>query len=172
LLPLIYDGCGSWRPSVWRRRRQTDATALVHEAYLRLVDAEKALEQPRPLLRRGGRGHARILVDNARRKKAEKHGGAVQCRSSRGTSARAFDDLLALDEALTLFEQHAPDAARLVKPVTSPACRTRRRRKRWVSAVVPPTASGRWPAPGYSAGCRNSRPFFQFPRAGHLGFSH
>jgi len=97
-----------------------EATALVHEAYLRLVDVDKA--QPWE-----SRGHffaaaaeamRRILIDNARRKRADKHGGGrlrVELPQDLATVGPRSDDLLALDEALTRLEHHDPDAARLVK---------------------------------------------------------
>ena len=63
LLPLVYDELRKLAAQKLAQEKpgQTlQATALVHEAYLRLVDVERgaALEQPRPLLRRRGRGHA------------------------------------------------------------------------------------------------------------------
>src|SRR5262249_27694036 len=96
------------------------ATALVHEAYLRLVDAEKAQHW-------NSRGHffaaaaeamRRILVDQARRKQADKHGGGrvrVDLPQDLAAPEAQGDALVALDEALTRLERHDPDAARLVK---------------------------------------------------------
>src|SRR5262245_26543524 len=83
LLPLVYDELrklaaqrmGSEKPG-----QTLQATALVHEAYLRLVEGEKAQ-------RWNSRGHffgaaaeamRRILIETARRKKCEKHGGQLQ----------------------------------------------------------------------------------------------
>jgi RNA polymerase sigma factor (TIGR02999 family) len=95
-------------------------TMLVHEAYVRLVD----VEQPQQW---NGRGHffgaaaeamRRILVERARRKRSEKHGGQMQRVELHAATAaidRPVDDLLALDEALSRFEQQWPDKARLVK---------------------------------------------------------
>src|SRR5262245_42521777 len=83
LLPLVYDELRKLAAAKLTREKpgQTlEATALVHEAYLRLVDAENALHW-------NSRGHffgaaaeamRRILVENARRKKCEKHGGQLQ----------------------------------------------------------------------------------------------
>ena len=95
------------------------ATALVHEAYLRLVDGEAI---------RGweSRGHffaaaeamRRILVENARRKRAEKHGGrwARQEFDDIDIAAPArSEDVLALDEALAKLEANDPVKAQLVK---------------------------------------------------------
>jgi RNA polymerase sigma factor (TIGR02999 family) len=97
-----------------------DATALVHEAYVRLVDNHPA--QPW-----SSRGHffaaaaeamRRILIDNARRKKAEKHGGGWQ-RQELLDRALAIDstseELFAVDEALSRLAAREPESARLVE---------------------------------------------------------
>src|SRR6185503_10446783 len=96
------------------------ATALVHEAYLRLVGGEEAQ-------RWNSRGHffgaaaeamRRILVENARRKQAEKYGGRFERRDLGEVEIVApapSDDLLALDEALVKLEAEDPIKARLVK---------------------------------------------------------
>jgi RNA polymerase sigma factor (TIGR02999 family) len=96
------------------------ATALVHEAYLRLVDVDRA----RPWT---GRGHffaaaaeamRRILVESARRKEAEKHGGGrlrVDLPADLAGPGIRSDDVVGLDEALSQLERHDLDAARLVK---------------------------------------------------------
>jgi len=94
-----------------------DATALVHEAYLRLAG-----DQPF-----NGRGHffaaaaeamRRVLIDAARKKLTLKQGGAVR-RVALPDALPAPDtdpaDLLALDEALTRLESHDPTAAQLVR---------------------------------------------------------
>src|SRR5262249_9091792 len=96
------------------------ATALVHEAYLRLVDAERAQHW-------NSRGHffaaaaeamRRILVESARRKQSLKHGGA--CRRLDLDEAAACgegpaEDLLALSEALDRLAAEDPRKAELVK---------------------------------------------------------
>jgi RNA polymerase sigma factor (TIGR02999 family) len=95
-------------------------TALVHEAYLRLVEGEDAR-------RWNSRGHffaaaaeamRRILVENARRKRAEKHGGQLGRQELDAIDIAATvpsQDLLALDEALTKLEAEDPIKAQLVK---------------------------------------------------------
>ena len=93
-------------------------TVLVHEAYLRLVKVDKPQQW-------NCRGHffsaaaeamRRILIDNARRKRSVRHGGEHRRTevefADLGTAERD-EELLALDEALTRFEQRWPDKAKL-----------------------------------------------------------
>ena len=106
LLPLVYDELRKLAAAKMAQEKpgQTlDATALVHEAYLRLV-GDQQFE---------GRGHffaaaaeamRRILVDAARRKQAEKHGGnchRVQLDAVPVVAPDPRVDLVALDDALT-----------------------------------------------------------------------
>jgi RNA polymerase sigma factor (TIGR02999 family) len=123
LLPLVYDELRQLAAAKLAQEKpgQTlQATALVHEAYLRLVDVDKPQQW-------NGRGHffaaaaeamRRILVEQARRKQADKHGGGrprVELAADLTAPASRADDLVALDEALSRLEGHDPDAARLVK---------------------------------------------------------
>lgn len=123
LLPLVYDELRKLaaRKLALEKPGQTlGATALVHEAYLRLVDVKRDQQF-------NSRGHffaaaaeamRRILVERARCKQAEKHGGGrlrVELPAELVGSEPRDDDLLALDEALERLESHDPDAARLVK---------------------------------------------------------
>jgi RNA polymerase sigma factor (TIGR02999 family) len=122
LLPLVYDELRKLAAKKLAREKpgQTlQATALVHEAYLRLVDVEKAQ-------RWNSRGHffaaaaeamRRILVENARRKKRAKRGGDLQRIEIEleGLETRMpSEDLLALDEALDELRQEDPKKAKLV----------------------------------------------------------
>jgi RNA polymerase sigma factor (sigma-70 family) len=116
------------------------ATALVHEAYLRLVGSPPSADRAEPDAATdsasrsrpaGGtydsRGHffaaaaeamRRILIDQARRKGSEKHGGQRQREELPDVAApdeREAGDLLAVDEALEKLATHDPLAARLVK---------------------------------------------------------
>jgi RNA polymerase sigma factor (TIGR02999 family) len=123
LLPLVYDQLhrlAGERMAQERPGQTLQATALVHEAYVRLVDADRVQHW-------NNRGHfyaaaaeamRRILVEQARRKRAEKHGGGrlrVDLPEDLAAPQARSDDLVALDEALVRLEGHAPDAARLVK---------------------------------------------------------
>src|SRR5687768_12317507 len=125
LLPLVYEELrklASLRLTQEKPGQTLQATALVHEAYLRLVDVAQAQ-------RWDGRGHffaaaaeamRRILIDNARRKARPKHGGNLErvnldeAAAVTGPAA-PIDDLLALDEALTRLAVEEPAKAELVK---------------------------------------------------------
>jgi RNA polymerase sigma factor (TIGR02999 family) len=122
LLPLVYDELrklAAQRLADEKPGQTLQATALVHEAYLRLVGGD-------PARLWSGRGHffaaaaeamRRILVENARRKKRDKHGGGRRRVSlgDRPAAERTPEDLLALDDALTRLAAEDPAAAGLVK---------------------------------------------------------
>jgi RNA polymerase sigma factor (TIGR02999 family) len=123
LLPLVYDELrmlAAQRLAQEKPGQTLQATALVHEAYLRLVDVEQAQSW-------NSRGHffaaaaesmRRILVENARKKKRHRHGGGrrrVDLEEAISLAESPHDDLLALDEALTRLAAHEPAKAELVK---------------------------------------------------------
>jgi RNA polymerase sigma factor (TIGR02999 family) len=123
LLPLVYDELrrlAAHKLAQERPGQTLDATALAHEAYLRLVDVPR-------LQTWDSRGHffaaaaeamRRILVENARRKKRIKHGGSLQRVDLDGIPlATRFDAdaLLAVNEALEGLGREEPAAAELVK---------------------------------------------------------
>src|SRR5437016_1906800 len=113
LLPLVYDELrrlAAQRLAQEKPGQTLEATALVHEAYLRLVDVEKAQQW-------NSRGHffaaaaeamRRILVEIARRKTRLKHGGGlerVEIEIVSLPTGLSSDDLLALDDALEKLRQ-------------------------------------------------------------------
>jgi RNA polymerase sigma factor (TIGR02999 family) len=123
LLPVVYDELRKLAAQKLTQEKpgQTlQATALVHEAYLRLVDTGQAPHWD-------GRGHffaaaaeamRRILIDQARRKRCAKHGGGrkrIDLSEGLSLSEPADDDLLALDEALAKLALEEPAKAELVK---------------------------------------------------------
>jgi RNA polymerase sigma factor (TIGR02999 family) len=123
ILPLVYDELrrlASQRLSAERADHTLQATALVHEAYVRLVEGDHTPHW-------NGRGHfyaaaaeamRRILIDSARRKRRRKHGGELRRvdLDDAAPVARAADvDLLSLDEALTKLAATEPVKAELVK---------------------------------------------------------
>lgn len=138
LLPLVYDELRKLAAAKLAQEKpgQTlQATALVHEAYLRLVgNAAASMEQESPGSKSGqveqhwnSRGHffaaaaeamRRILVDQARRRKAAKRGGQAQreeLHESAITTGRPNEELLAVDELLDRLAVIDPAAANLVK---------------------------------------------------------
>jgi RNA polymerase sigma factor (TIGR02999 family) len=122
LLPLVYDELrrlAAWRLANERPGQTLQATALVHEAYLRLIGNEDARwEGRRHFFGAAAEAMRRILVDNARRKKRLKHGGLlerVDVEDVEIASPIPDDDLLAVDEALDRLTAVDPRAAELVK---------------------------------------------------------
>jgi RNA polymerase sigma factor (TIGR02999 family) len=123
LLPLVYDELrklAAARMAHESPDHTLQSTALVHEAYLRLVDTDRAQHW-------NSRGHffgaaaeamRRILVENARRKRAVKHGGGhrrVDLLDHDIPDMPPSDDLLALDDALTRLAKEDPASAQVVQ---------------------------------------------------------
>jgi RNA polymerase sigma factor (TIGR02999 family) len=120
LLPLVYGELRRLAAAQMAREKpgQTlDATALVHEAYLRLV-GDHSFADRRHFFRVAAEAMRRILVDRARQKGRAKHGGGrqrVPLSQAEPAAAAPADDLLALDEALDGFATRDPVKAELVK---------------------------------------------------------
>jgi len=123
LLPLVYDELrrlAAHRLAHEKPGQTLNATALVHEAYLRLTGerAEQCWNSRGHFFAAAAEAMRRILVEAARRKQADKHGGGrlrVELAEDLAAEESGSDDLMALDEALTRLERHDPDAAQLVK---------------------------------------------------------
>ena len=123
LLPLVYEELRRLAAQKLAHEapgQTLQATALVHEAYLRLTGGE---EEPHW----DGRGHffaaaaeamRRILVERARRKRSRKHGGGLRRHDADEAELAApepVEDLLALDEALDKLARTDPVKARLIE---------------------------------------------------------
>jgi RNA polymerase sigma factor (TIGR02999 family) len=124
LLPLVYDELRKLAAQKMAHENpgQTlQATALVHEAWLRLGGDEQPAWQNRAhFFAAAAEAMRRILIDNARRKKAERHGGQservnLDLDSLELAAGMDDDQLLALHEALDRLVAHAPAKAELVK---------------------------------------------------------
>ena len=122
LLPLVYEELrrlAQWQMSREAPGQTLQATALVHEAWLRLVgDGNEHWEGRRHFFAAAAEAMRRILVEAARRKKRLKHGGGLERMEVDAVDLPApmpDDELLALDEALTQLAQINPEAAELVK---------------------------------------------------------
>jgi RNA polymerase sigma factor (TIGR02999 family) len=123
LLPLVYDELRKLAAAKLAQEKpgQTlQATALVHEAYLRLVDRELAPQWNgrTHFFRAAAEAMRRILVDRARGKRSKKRGGGRQqfdLELAAEVVEEADDEIVALDEALEAFTRHDPAKAELVK---------------------------------------------------------
>ena len=118
LLPLVYDelrAIAAARMAHERPGQTLDATALVHEAYLRLI-GDQAFANRGHFFAAAAEAMRRILVEAARRKKRERHGGGHARVDLPDVPARDPDDrLLALDEALTRLANEDELAAKVVE---------------------------------------------------------
>ena len=123
LLPLVYKELrllAANRLANEKPGQTLQATALVHEAYVRLVDVDKAQNW-------NSRGHffssaaeamRRILVENARRKQSVRHGGAMQrldAEMDQLPGSKKSDEVLNIDQMLQRLESNNPDVAKLVE---------------------------------------------------------
>ena len=125
LLPLVYDELrklAAQRMAAEKPGQTLQPTALVHEAYLRLVDVQRPQQWQ-------GRGHffaaageamRRILIERARHRRSSKAGGGLrvgldQLSATDITADCSDDQLLALNDALAELEVHDSQAAQLVK---------------------------------------------------------
>ncbi len=122
LLPLVYEELrvlAAQRLAQEKPGQTLEATALVHEAYLRLVGDghEQNWDHPGHFFAAAAEAMRRILVDAARRKHAVRHGGErrrVDLQDYHQLT-QSPDDVLALDEALERFASEEPAKAELVK---------------------------------------------------------
>ena len=121
LLPLVYQELRRLARSKMRRERSDQtlqATALVHEAYLRLVGNGTKWDDRWHFFAAAAEAMRRIIVDNARRRASIKRGGGC-IRSDLDAVELTIDvpadDLLALDEALDELGKRYPEKAQLVK---------------------------------------------------------
>ncbi len=122
LLQAVYDELRKLaaRQLAQERPGQTlSPTALVHEAYLRLAgDRDQEWDTRGHFFAAAAEAMRRILVENARRKQRQKHGGdfkRVPLEDLAGPADTPFDDLLALSDALELLTEEDPVKARLVE---------------------------------------------------------
>jgi RNA polymerase sigma factor (TIGR02999 family) len=120
LLPLVYNELRQLAAAQMAREKpgQTlDATALVHEAYLRLV-GDQQFDNRRHFFAAAAEAMRRILVENARRKRSLKRGGDRQrlnLELEQPIEVERSEPLLALDEALERLQARDGDKAQLVK---------------------------------------------------------
>ena len=120
--PLVYEELRHQAARYLRRERQghtLQTTALINEAYLRLIDAREVLWQSRThFFAIAANLMRRVLVDHARRRDADKRGGPhvrVQLDEALAVADEAEIDLLAIDEALDKLAVIDPQQARVVE---------------------------------------------------------
>ncbi len=122
LLPKVYDELrrlAGQKLSQESGGQTLQATALVHEAWLRLGgDRQPSWENPTHFFCAAAEAMRRILIDRARSKQAQRHGGGwkrLDLEEVELAVPVADDELLAVHEALDRFSQHAPQKAEFVK---------------------------------------------------------
>lgn len=121
LLPLVYDELHRLARSYFRRERgehTLQATALVNEAYLRLVDQKAPMQSHGHFLAVAATQMRRILLDYARKHRAARRGGAGQKVILEDTMAISENnpvDMIALDTALTRLAELDGEQARIVE---------------------------------------------------------
>jgi RNA polymerase sigma factor (TIGR02999 family) len=122
LLPLVYEELrllAAQRLSQERPGQTLQATALVHEAYLRLVGDEPHSWNSRGhFFAAAAEAMRRILVERARRRRSERHGGdreRIPLEAGDIEVAMPPDQIVALSDALDALEQEDPEVAQLVK---------------------------------------------------------
>jgi len=122
LLPLVYEELrvlAAQKMAQEKPGHTLQATALVHEAYIRLAGSEAQNWNSRThFFGAAAEAMRRILIENARRKKRLRHGGdkqRVEMQDADLTIDAPCDDLIALDEALTKLGEEDPAKADLVK---------------------------------------------------------
>jgi RNA polymerase sigma factor (TIGR02999 family) len=123
LLPLVYDELrklAAQRLAQEKPGQTLQATALVHEAYLRLVD----VEEPQAWNSRGhffaaaAEAMRRILIENARRRMAGKHGGdrcRIEFAEALAAQGSRDEEILILDDALSVLSREDAAAAEVAK---------------------------------------------------------
>ncbi len=120
LLPLVYDELrrlAAARMAHERADHTLDATALVHEAYLRLV-GDQHFEGRAHFFAAAAEAMRRVLVDYRRNRARLKRGGGrnrIDLDRLTDRAAATDEDLLALDDAIDSLARHYPEAADLVK---------------------------------------------------------
>jgi RNA polymerase sigma factor (TIGR02999 family) len=122
LLPLVYEELrrlAAHKMSQEKPGQTLQATALVHEAYMRLVGENvQDWRDSGHFVSAAAEAMRRILIDNARRKKSLKHGGGrqiVNLEDAEPILVEPSDDIIALDEALEKFAIEDLQKANLVK---------------------------------------------------------
>ena len=119
LMPVVYDELRRQAARYLRREQPghtLQTTALIHEAYVRLVDQRNVQWQNRAhFFGIAAQMMRRILTDHARRRAAVRHGGGMRLVVPEDLAAQPDGDILAVDEALTELKELDEELARIVE---------------------------------------------------------
>ena len=122
LIPLVYGELrklAAWRLGQEAEAHTLQATALVHEAYLKLSPGEPQWQGRKHFFCAAAEAMRRILIDRARHRKAVRHGGALQrtefAEDIIDVPSVKDDEILAINEILDRFAQIEPRKAEVVK---------------------------------------------------------
>jgi len=161
LLPVIYDELRKLAANYLRRERPDHTlqpTALVHEAYLRLIDQSRVNWQNRAhFFGVAAQIMRRLLVDHARKHNAEKRGQDFQKLSLDENIDRAVErsaELIALDDALKHWLHSTQTRHAWLSCVTSADSPSKRRQTLWVLLLPPSNVTGASPRPGFTEKCK------------------
>ena len=150
--PMVYDELrrlAAARLAGERAGHSLDATALVHEAYLRLGAASFADRSG--FFRAAAVAMQRILVDHARRRKSSRRGGGARTLALEGDAPALGADpnlVLDVDAALGRLAQRTRRRPRSPAFACLPGCRSTRPPWRWASRALRPSVSGPMPGRG------------------------
>jgi RNA polymerase sigma factor (TIGR02999 family) len=123
LLPLVYDELRQLAAAKMAQEpgdHTLQATALVHEAYLRLVDVNQLQrwDSRRHFFAAAAEAMRRVLIENARRKSRQKHGGSrrqIELNEDQWVTTASPEQLLSIDESLRALSAEDPLAAEVLK---------------------------------------------------------
>lgn len=122
LIPLVYGELrklAAWRLAQEAQAHTLQATALVHEAYLKLSPGEQQWEGRKHFFCAAAEAMRRILIDRARHRKAVRHGGEMQrtefVEDVIAVPSAKDDEILAIHQILDRFAQIEPRKAEVVK---------------------------------------------------------
>jgi RNA polymerase sigma factor (TIGR02999 family) len=165
LFPLVYKALRTLAATKLAREapgQTLQATALVHEAYLRLVETRAQQWNSRGhFFAAAAEAMRRILVDRARKKQSVKHGGGrvrEPLDEAQVMAPELGQDLVALDEALERLAAQDAEAAQLVKLRFLPDSRRPKQPRLWESRRGWQSAPGPLPAPFFSPNCKRAKP--------------
>lgn len=122
LIPLVYGELrklAAWRLAQEAEAHTLQATALVHDAYLKLAPGERQWEDRKHFFCAASEAMRRILIDRARHRKAVRHGGDLQrtgfAEDAIDVPSAKDDEILAINEILDRFALIEPRKAEVVK---------------------------------------------------------